>query len=771
MKYLKFLISPIFMGILFIVFAVAMAVATFIENDFGSQVAYSSVYDTKWFELILLLLAINLAGQIISFRLYRKEKLPGFLFHFSFLVMLLGAAITRYTGWEGSMHIREGESQDKCYSSEKYLSYILRDNSGNIVAENKTKYTLTSVSADEYSEHFESEGRRWTLDLARIIPNAEEAVAEGGGGEPVLSLMVTRDMSSSDNLILRRGEIRSSSGISIGFESKVPADVVITSDSGRFYISSAAGLGVMSMMTHGSSPVDSVAKAVMKPMQIFTVKDVKIVPQVLSFSASVQVRGVNPAERQTGRNAFVFSLSGDGQSASVYLWNDESRDMAMAYASAGSNRLEISYGSEETVLPFSVRLNDFILDRYPGSNSPSGYKSDVVLSDPSNGIEKPFLIFMNNILKYKGYRFYQSSYDQDEKGTILSVSHDRAGMFVTYAGYAMLIVFIILQLLNRNSLFRTISQGHWQSALRRGAAVIVILAALSGISTVNGQKFVPDKKVAGEFGKVLVQDQKGRTKPLFTLSNDILRKVTRENTWKGMSSMQFYLGFYLDFSNWKDEPVIKVSDKDLRRQLGIRGDYGAFSDFVDLGQGTYRISELVNNAYAKPPNQRSKTDKELMKVDERVNILYMVYTGDFLRLFPLRDGSHDWVSPAVALEKAAGREDSTYIQGIVPALTEALQANNHSAAEQAAKSISSYQQRFASYDIPSASKTSVELLYYKLSIFERLFPYYGTMGLVMLIGLIVMVIKGSQKKNLVVSAMGWLLLAGFIAHTLGLAMR
>ncbi len=62
---------------------------------------------------------------------------------------------------------------------------------------------------------------------------------------------------------------------------------------------------------------------------------------------------------------------------------------------------------------------------------------------------------MNNILKYKGYRFYQSSYDQDEKGTILSVNHDLAGMLVTYAGYSLLFLFIILALLSKNTVFRT----------------------------------------------------------------------------------------------------------------------------------------------------------------------------------------------------------------------------------------------------------------------------------------------------------------------------
>ena len=74
MKYLKFLISPVFMGLLFVAFAVAMAVATFLENDFGSPAAYSMVYNSRWFELILLLLVVNLSGQLIVFNLFRKEQ-------------------------------------------------------------------------------------------------------------------------------------------------------------------------------------------------------------------------------------------------------------------------------------------------------------------------------------------------------------------------------------------------------------------------------------------------------------------------------------------------------------------------------------------------------------------------------------------------------------------------------------------------------------------------------------------------------------------------
>src|SRR5450759_4874648 len=113
MKYLKFLFSPVMMGVLFVLFAIAMAAATFFENDFGSAAAYSMVYNTRWFELILLLLSLNLVGHIVILNLLRREKLTIALFHRSFILMIIGAGITRYFGWEGSIHIREGEAQNE----------------------------------------------------------------------------------------------------------------------------------------------------------------------------------------------------------------------------------------------------------------------------------------------------------------------------------------------------------------------------------------------------------------------------------------------------------------------------------------------------------------------------------------------------------------------------------------------------------------------------------------------------------------------------------
>jgi cytochrome c-type biogenesis protein CcsB len=772
MKYFKFLFSPLLMGILFIVFAAAMAFATFLENDLGSASAYSMIYNTRWFELILVLLAVNLVGQVIILKLLKREKLTIALFHLSFIVMILGAGITRYFGWEGTIHIRDGEVQQQCFSNEKYIGYTVRDKKGSVIADYSRKYSLTSVSADNFSKEITINGTVYELLLAKIIPNAAETITESPAGEPVVSLIVTKNMMGKETLTLKKGDIKTSNGISFGFASTKPSDINISVDSGKFFVRSGLDLGKQSMITKEVTPIVKGKPVELKEMQILSLNDIKIIPQQMMLSGVITAAAVKPEEQTTGQNAFIFHLMTGNRSANVYLWDREAENVATASCELDGNTFELSYGSKATTLPFAIKLNNFILERYPGSSSPSGYKSDVVLIDKQNNVEKPYMIYMNNILKYKGYRFYQSSFDRDEKGTILSVNHDRVGMMVTYTGYALLFFFIILSILNKNSVFHSVNAGYWNSAIRKSAPAILFILFLSGTTNASAQKLVPDKSVSAEFGKVLVQDQKGRTKPLFTLSNDILRKVTAKDKFEGLTSMQVFLGLYFDFNNWKDVPLIRIANSDIQRELGISGKYASFTDLVNLeGKGTYKISDEVNTAYSKAPSERSKTDKDMMKIDERVNIVFMIYKGDFMKLFPLKDGTHDWGSPQDALQKATSKEDSLYIAGIMPQLSNAFQTNNIASVRQVSGSISAYQKKFSQYSLPSESKTKAELLYYKLGIFERLFPFYASIGLIMLIGLITMVIKGKKGTSMFVMILGSLLFAGFLFHTFGLGLR
>ena len=772
MKILKVLISPLFMGMLFVIFAASMAAATFIENDYGSAAAYNFVYDTRWFELILLLLAVNLIGQVITLRLYRKQKLTIFLFHLSFILILAGSAITRYAGWEGSIHIREGEEQDKCYSTNRFIGHKLMDASGAIVDQSSEKYYMSMKSAGSFRKKIHGAGAGYEFLLSRIVVNAAEVVAKGETGSGAIISFVAADSLTRQTFILREGESVKLRDISVGFQSVEQNDVSITYDSSSFYISAALPFTRDGMMEGESLSFSLGDTAAFLPMNIFRINDISIVPQQLEIHGDTRIISADMEMRETGENAFIFSVRSDGRPAEeIILWNNEEQSFTSGSTVIDGKTLEISFGPEEITLPFSLRLNDFILDRYPGSNSPSGYKSEIILIDSNSGIEKPFTIFMNNILKYKGYRFYQSSYDQDEMGTILSVNHDPAGMMVTYAGYGLLILFMILSLLNRKSLFNTVHSGFWDSAIRKKSAAALLAFIVAGSLNAWSQRLVPEREMADEFAKVLVQDQKGRTEPLFTLSNDILRKVTRENKFQGLTSMQVFLGVYLDFDHWKDVQMIKVSSRDIQKVIGITGAYASFSELVDLQSGEYRLSAQVGEAYSKSPGSRTKADKELMKVDERLNILYTIYTGGFTKIFPLHDGSLNWGSPEEALKTALNRDDSVFIANVIPVLADAIRTGNISTAKQIAGSVREYQSRFTAYELPSQTRINAESLYYRMMIFERLFPFYLAIGILLLAGLILMVLKGRKSPLLFTRILGWILFAGFLVHTLGLGLR
>ncbi len=118
-----------------------------------------------------------------------------------------------------------------------------------------------------------------------------------------------------------------------------------------------------------------------------------------------------------------------------------------------SDRLTVTH-TDRRELPFRVTLRDFRLLRYPGSHTPSSYESDVTIHAGARSREAT--IAMNRIARVEGFRLYQSSYDTDEQGSVLSVSYDPLGTPVTYAGYALLLFGLVVSLGQRGSRFRTL---------------------------------------------------------------------------------------------------------------------------------------------------------------------------------------------------------------------------------------------------------------------------------------------------------------------------
>lgn len=774
-KYISFLFSSWFMGVLFILFALSMAIATFFENDFGASVALKWVYGSKWFELILLLLVVNLIGQIFINKFYARKKLPILLFHLSFILIIIGAGITRYFGFDGSIHIREGNSQNIATSTEKYIHFSISNNSGKKLYSGERKMVITPVSIDRYSQNVTIDNTPYSLKLVGFIPNAIETLVDTPNGKPIVALMQTSGMMGRKVIFLKEGETKDLNGSLIGFSQKDSLDANIIFEKDSFYIQSQSKITVVNMMTKNEVAYEKGARIGLKPMMIYNLLRASFVVQKLSPSGIL--KPINHQQKQAAltQRVLEFELKSGETTKDINLWIDKETESAKTEINDGKYKIEVAFGPKEIKLPFEIKLNKFVLERYPGSNSPSSYKSEVTLVDSEQKIEMPYSIYMNHILKHRGYRFYQSSYDNDEKGTILSVNHDRLGMLVTYAGYILLILFVILSLISKNSLLRNITINSFKSPSKKASIILIALLFSSSSLFANDQKLVIDKTVADNFGKVLVQDQKGRTKPLFTLSNDIIRKVTKKNQFEGFSSMQVFLGFYADFDNWKNVPLIKVSNNDLANKIGVKGDYASFTDVVDLQNNQYKIGSLVETAYAKAEGKRNKLDKEVIKLDERINILYMIYTGDFLKIFPLKDKTTHWGSPKEAIKFAENSNDSLYLSKIMGLIIESAQkasiSKNYTDANNFVTSIIDYQRKFANYKLPSESKIKVEILYNKAKIYEKLFPYYATIGLLLIIVLVYGVASGKAMFRKGIKGLNALLVVGFVFHTIGLIMR
>ena len=653
-KLTRFLFSMPLMGYLTITLALLMALATFIENDFGTAVARDAIYNSKLFEIVMLLFIINMTGSVIVNKTYKKKKFSIFLFHIAFLFIFIGAVITRYISYEGTMHIREGEASNVMMSYDKYVYGSIEAESGR--EEFSFKANFLKGQMNDFEKSIDVDGTQYSIRLLNYISNPH---------------------------------------------------------------------------------------------------DVKSQPFLL------------------------FSISNGKKTEKVSLKENSDVKKGDKSFRLGNSAMTLGYGHKPVLLPFSVYLKDFQLERYPGSQSPSSYASEVVLIDKAAGVEMPYRIYMNHTLKYKGFKFFQSSYDMDEKGTILSVNHDALGTSITYLGYLFMTIGMFFSIFNKNSRFMKLAR---KTGVSGNSFVTIAVSSmmfiLSAVGQVNAQEQGPVVKdipvaAAKDFSTVLLQDQNGRIEPFYTMASDVMKKTYRKSRYKGQTPVQVVLGMYFQPEKWKYEPMILVSGKIIPELLGIKGKYASYSDFFDAGNNyRYKLSSYVNKAYHKRPAERNMFDKDIIKVDERMNVFYLVYSGSLFKIFPVKDDpDHYWYSSRIAATRVPA-VDSVFVSTILADWQKAVSTpGNEAEASRLLISLKQYQIKNGGEFIPSEGKVRMEILYEKYDIFGKLALLYGLVGFIFLIVLFVKIIRQNSKGTIVVKASVWLLLTGFVFHTVGLGVR
>jgi hypothetical protein len=424
------------------------------------------------------------------------------------------------------------------------------------------------------------------------------------------------------------------------------------------------------------------------------------------------------------------------------------------------------------------------MDRYPGTDNPISFASEVQLIDQRKNLNENYRIYMNHVLDYEGYRFFQSSYDNDEKGTYLSVNHDFWGTWISYTGYFLLTVGMVLSLLSRKSRFQRVSELIREIRKENKAALrVILLVALMVPSLVSAQKVIDpvtsrntiDATHAEMFSRLVVQDQNGRMKPIHTLSREILRKLARTESMYGLNADQIVLGMFANSRDWINVPMIKVgSNEAILKLLGVSGEMAAYTDFFN-DEGKYRLQSEILKANGMQPRDRGVFEKELIKIDERVNIANMIFSGHIFKIIPVPDDPNNtWESGHLTEHTHSHSNQSVaerFFDAYRSSLREAMDSRDFSIPNSLVNELAVYQKQKGSSVMPSASRINTEIVLNKLDIFNRLSIVYTLLGLSFLFLLFVSVFKPGKDLKTMHKILFGLVVAGFAFHTVGLGMR
>lgn len=463
-----------------------------------------------------------------------------------------------------------------------------------------------------------------------------------------------------------------------------------------------------------------------------------------------------------------------GEEGMVHIREGETTDQLMIQTSQTT--------TTNKTLPFQLELIKFNLHRYPGSSSPSSYESELRVHVDGKTFEEK--VFMNNILDVKGYRFFQASFDRDEKGTVLSVNRDVFGRNVTYIGYFLLLVGFVFCFFEKNSRFRQLN--HLLKEMKAVSKIGSILFLLFFSSLLHAadvdvsqtleavQKYAVNPEHAASFGFLPMQASNGRMVPVNTFSSEILRKLHKNETVGTLNSDQFLLSIMALPDMWSRIPFIALSNKELARHFDLTEKECAYNEMFD-SNGNYKLARMVEDAYNKKPNERNGFDKDLMKLDEQVNIIHQLFNFQLLNIFPKEDDpDHKWYAPGDDLSAFSGK-DSMFVSHILEwylaEVQHGMQTGDWKKADEVVAMISTYQQaKNTSLDIrPEKIKREIE--YNKLNIFQTCKKVYLILGGLLLIVAFISL----SKKSKLLKILFWILAAGvligFHYHMAGMGMR
>ena len=789
-KILSILFSTRLMAILFLTYSAAMGIGTFIESYYNTATAKILVYDSWWFELILLFFLINFFGNIKRYQLYRKEKWATLLMHISFIFIIVGAAITRYISYEGMMPIREGASSNQVFSEKTYLSVFV---DGEYKGEMKRRsFEKPLLMAQETNNNFSIKSDfneiPFKIEYKNFLMDVKEGIKAQVGGDFYLKLVESGGGSRHEHY-LKAGEIQNIHNLLFSLNKYSKGAINITTDGVTTTINAPFDGQYMRMIDRLKGNLINGKTDKLMFRSLYNVGNAQFVFPDQPVLGVKDYVSSGDYKAKKGNDALVVTVESGGIKKEVTLVGSQGKVGEPQVIKMGGLEYTLAYGSKIYELPFSIKLNDFIATKYPGTEkSYSSYESKVTVTENKKSFDAN--IYMNHILDHQQYRFFQSSFDPDEKGTVLSVNHDFWGTLFTYIGYFMLFFAMMCILITKNTRFDDVKRKLEAVKLKKEKliTIVVLLFTICGFSQGHvteqpsfkqADSIIAKYKVpalqAEKFGRLVIQDDGGRMKPINTFSSELLRKVSKKDSYKDMNSDQVFLSMTQFPSYWFEIPIIvlTIENDSIHKILGLKkGDkYATFRSFFD-DKGNYKLSPYLTDAARE--KVKNKFQQDFIEADKKVNLLNSALSGSILKIFPIpNDKNNKWVS-YLDLNHQTGTE-LDIIKLALPVyfdeLLKGAESKNYLRANSMVSGLEDFQKKFGASVRPSDKKIDSEILYNKYDIFKNLFWLYMLVGTFMLIFTIANIFFNNKIVRYIINFLHITVAFLFLLHTAGLIVR
>lgn len=439
-------------------------------------------------------------------------------------------------------------------------------------------------------------------------------------------------------------------------------------------------------------------------------------------------------------------------------------------------------GMKEEKLPFSLCLKKFEAKMHDGTNAVADYSSKFTVIDGDDKSEGK--VSMNNIYSHRSYRLYQSSYDEDCKGSVLAINADPYGIPVTYTGYALLFISLVWMLFDPKGGYRKLLKS---PLLKKGALMTALILSMGNIQTLhaesatgNLQNAVLPKETAEKFGElhILYND---RICPVQTFALDFCKKIYGARSYQGLTAEQVLSGWVFYGNTWANEPFIKIKSGEMKTAMNLP-DYASLNTFFNREMGGYTIGQYVQEYYN---GQQDKFHQQAADIDGKIQIIMELREGVSLKVLPytftknvkatkdhpfIKAGTTTWFSPVDKLPQAVEQQHALYIRNVFSLLNGDVKAGNTSRVNEFFVKMKKYQEVSSGNSLPTATQYKAERINNAFPFATILFMANLTLGFIALFYTIYRMTKKREIKALNI-ALPILLGVSFLALTFGLALR